>query len=63
MDEDPIIPYSSKTRPDLEDHLKFLNLSFMQNHFEPLADQAARARLVPCRLPFGPGRWRGSLTP
>ncbi len=50
MYQDPIIPDPNKTRPDpgsgpgqaLEAHLKLLNLSFMQDHFEPLADQAAQ---------------------
>ena len=31
-----------KIQPDLKAHLKFLSLSFMHNHCEPLADQAAR---------------------
>jgi DNA replication protein DnaC len=31
-----------ENKPDLKEHLKFLGLPFMQNHCEPLAEQAAQ---------------------
>lgn len=42
MDEDKTILDPKKNKPDLEDHLKLLNLSYMQNNFETLANQAAQ---------------------
>jgi DNA replication protein DnaC len=42
MDEDKTILDPKKTKPDVEAHLKFLNLSFMQDNFQTLANQAAQ---------------------
>lgn len=42
MNDDLTILDPKKTTPDLEAHLKFLNLSFMQTNFEPVAGHAAR---------------------
>jgi DNA replication protein DnaC len=42
MDEDKTIPDPKKCNPELEDHLKLLKLSYMQNNFETLANQAAQ---------------------
>jgi DNA replication protein DnaC len=42
VDDDKTIQDPKKTTPDLEAHLKFLSLSFMQNNFEPLSGHAAR---------------------
>lgn len=45
MDEDKTIQDPRKTKPDLNDYLKFLSLSYMQKNFEPLADRAAKEGL------------------
>jgi DNA replication protein DnaC len=42
MHEDKTILDPRKTKPGVDAHLKFLNLSFMQNNFQTLADQAAQ---------------------
>jgi DNA replication protein DnaC len=42
MSEDKTTGEPKKIQSDLEAYLKLLSLSFMQNNFEPLADQAAR---------------------
>ena len=42
MSEEKNTDNPKKIQSDLEAHLKLLSLSFMQNNFEPLADQAAR---------------------
>jgi DNA replication protein DnaC len=42
MSEDKAPADPSNIPTDLRAHLKLLSLSFMHNHFEPLADQAAR---------------------
>ncbi len=41
MDEDKTILDPKKNKPDLEDHLKLLKLSYMHHNFETLANQAA----------------------
>ncbi len=42
MDEDKTILDPKKNKAELEDHLKLLKLSYMQNNFETLANQAAQ---------------------
>lgn len=42
MDENLTISDPNNPQAHLEADLKFLNLSFMRDHFEPLADQAAQ---------------------
>jgi DNA replication protein DnaC len=42
MDDDKTIVDPRKTTPDLESHLKFLSLPFMQGNFESIASHAAR---------------------
>jgi DNA replication protein DnaC len=42
MDEDKTILDPKKNKPELEDHLKLLKLSYMHNNFETLANQAAQ---------------------
>ena len=42
MDEGKTILDPKKCNPELEDHLKLLKLSYMQNNFENLANQAAQ---------------------
>lgn len=42
MSEDKTTTDPGKIQSDLEVHLKLLSLSFMQENFEPLAEQAAR---------------------
>lgn len=42
MNEDKNTTDPKKIQSDLEAHLKLLSLSFMQDNFEPLAEQAAR---------------------
>lgn len=42
MSEDKTTTEPKKIQSDLEAHLKLLGLSFMQENFDPLADQAAR---------------------
>jgi DNA replication protein DnaC len=42
MDQNKTILDPKKTKPDVEAHLKFLNLSFMQENFETLANHAAQ---------------------
>jgi DNA replication protein DnaC len=42
MDEDKTILDPKKNKPEIEDHLKLLKLSYMHNNFETLANQAAQ---------------------
>jgi DNA replication protein DnaC len=42
MDEDKTILDPKKNKPELEDYLKLLKLSYMHHNFETLANQAAQ---------------------